>query len=311
MQATHTFLYDKAPFPACHASTIVEAEPGRFLAAWFGGTDEGRPDVKIWLARFDGKQWSPPELAAEESGFPCWNPVLFKSKSGTLFLFWKAGRSPETWSGYVRWSADQGKSFGPPEQLPAGLLGPIRSKPIQLLDGTILAGTSVESHRAWACWVERSTDDGKTWRRFGPISVPGHPFGIIQPTLFQKANKTLVMFTRSRGIGYLCRAESRDGGETWSPARPTKLPNPNSGADITRTVKGELYLIYNPVQKGRTPLVLGKSVDEGETWKTVHTFEDQPGEFSYPALIQASDGRLHATYTWNRTHIKHVVVEAS
>ncbi len=303
------FIFEKAPFPSCHASTVVEAEPGRFLAAWFGGTDEGRPDVKIWLSRYDGKSWSPLEMVAQEAGFPCWNPVLFKSRSGMLFLFWKAGPNPMTWTGYVRQSTDAGMTFGPVEQLPAGLLGPIRSKPIQLADGIILAGTSVESHRAWACWVERSKDDGKTWRRFGPISVPGHPWGIIQPTLFQKSDGTLVMFVRSRGIGFICRAESKDGGETWTDAKPMELPNPNSGCDIVQTAKFGLFLVYNPVKKGRTPLVLGHSADEGKTWKTVHTFEDQPGEFSYPAIIQAADGRLHVTYTWNRTHIKHVVLD--
>ena len=141
------------------------------------------------------------------------------------------------------------------------------------------------------------------------VSLPDHPYGIIQPTLFQKADQTLVMFVRSRGVGVICRAESKDAGVTWSPAARTDLDNPSSGVDVVQAAKGELYLVYNPVKKGRTPLVLGKSVDEGATWKTVHTFEDQPGEFSYPAIIQAADGRLHATYTWNRTHIKHVVLD--
>src|SRR5262249_24069058 len=178
------FIFEKAPFASCHASTVVETEPGRLLAAWFGGKDEGAKDVRIWQARFDGKTWSKPEIAAEEPGFPCWNPVLFKSKAGTVFLFYKAGQSPMTWSAYVRRSADNGQTWGKIEQFPAGLLGPIKNKPIQLGDGTILAPTSVESHRAWICWVERSKDDGQTWQRFGPIAVPAHNYGIIQPTLF-------------------------------------------------------------------------------------------------------------------------------
>jgi predicted neuraminidase len=300
------FIFEKAPFASCHASTLVEVEPGRLLAAWFGGKEEGAPDVKIWLARFDGKAWSEPEVAADEPGFPCWNPVLFLSRSKTLFLFYKAGPKPSSWSGFFRRSADGGKTWDKIEQLPAGLLGPIKNKPIQRADGTILAGSSVESHRAWTCWLERSTDDGKTWRRFGPIAVPDHPYGIIQPTLFETKEKTIVALCRSRGLGAICRAESRDGGETWSAAEPTELPNPNSGIDAVKTAKGDLFLVYNHTKEHRTPLNLGVSIDEGKTWKMAATLEEEPGEFSYPAIIQGQDGLLHITYTWNRRHIKYV-----
>jgi predicted neuraminidase len=301
------FIFEKAPFPSCHASTIVEVEKGHFLAAWFGGQREGANDVRIWQARFDGKRWGPLEIAAEEKGFPCWNPVLFKTAKGTLVLSYKAGPSPMTWSGYLR--RHDGKAWGKVEQLPAGLLGPIKNKPILLAGGAILAGTSVESHRAWTCWVERSTDEGRTWRRFGPIAVPDHPHGIIQPTLLPTGARSLIALCRSRGLGSICRADSPDGGETWGAARPIDLPNPGSGIDAVRAASGDFYLAYNHTRKGRSPLNVARSADNGKSWKAVATLEDQPGEFSYPAIIQASDDRLHVTYTWNRRHIKHVILE--
>ncbi len=317
------FIFEKAAFKSCHASTIVEPEPGRLLAAWFAGTAEGKTDVRIWWSRHDGQRWSEPEVAAEEAGFPCWNPVLFQSKAGTLFLFYKAGQNPMSWSGFVRRSTDQGKTWSEPDILPAGLLGPVKNKPIQLSDGTILAGTSVESHRAWACWMERSTDDCRTWRRFGPITLPGHPYGIIQPTLFEctpfprggegqgvrGSGPHVVMLCRSRGVRLVCKAESKDGGQTWSDAQKTDLPHPGSGIDLVRTGEGKVFLVYNHTPTGRTPLNLALSADEGKTWKMVHTLEDQPGEYSYPAIIQTRDGRLHITYTWKRERIKHVIVD--
>jgi predicted neuraminidase len=315
------FIFEKAPFPSCHASTLVEAEPGRLLAAWFAGKDEGARDVKIWQAAFDGKAWSRPEVVAEEPGFPCWNPVLFRSPAapaaapaGTLMLFYKAGPSPMTWSAYLRRSADGGRTWGKVEAFPAGLLGPIKNKPIALRGdgrrgGTILAGTSVESHRAWTGWVERSRDDGRTWQRFGPIQVPDHPHGVIQPTLFERRDGSVLALCRSRGLGAVVASESRDGGETWSPGRATELPNPNSGIDGVRTDSGDFYLVYNHTKSGRTPLNLARSTDEGKTWTRVRTLEDQPGEFSYPAIIEDRAGRLQIAYTWNRTHIKQVAVD--
>ena len=39
-----------------------------------------------------------------------------------------------------------------------------------------------------------------------------------------------------------------------------------------------------------------------------HTLESDPGEYSYPAIIQGRDGDLHITYTWNRKTIRYVRV---
>ena len=303
------FIFEKAPFRSCHASTIVEVGEGRLLAAWFGGKDEGAADVKIWLSAFDGKTWTAPAVVAEEPGFPCWNPVLFRTQSKIVFLFYKAGPSPMTWTGYLRRSTDDGKTWGRIEAMPAGLLGPIKNKPIEPKPGVLLAGTSVESHRAWCAWVERSTDDGKTWWRHGPIAVPGKPHGLIQPTLLETSDKRILALCRSRGIGAICQAESKDGGETWSAAKPIELPNPNSGIDAVRTAKGDFYLVYNHTKLGRFPLNLARSRDDGKTWQRVAALEEQFGEFSYPAIIQASDGMLHVVYTYNRRHIKHLTYD--
>jgi len=93
---------------------------------------------------------------------------------------------------------------------------------------------------------------------------------------------------------------------TFSPAAETDLPNPNSGIDVVRCKNGDLILIYNPTTLTRTPLSLARSPDDGKTWKKVYDLETEPGEYSYPAMIVASTGLLEITYTWRRTHIKHV-----
>src|SRR5438132_6213025 len=89
------FVFKTAPFASAHASTIVETGEG-LVAAWFGGTREGAPDVGIWLSRRAKGGWTPPVEAAtgiQPGGtrFPCWNPVLFEMSDKTLWLFYKVG----------------------------------------------------------------------------------------------------------------------------------------------------------------------------------------------------------------------------
>jgi predicted neuraminidase len=64
-------------------------------------------------------------------------------------------------------------------------------------------------------------------------------------------------------------------------------------------------LVYNRTTKGRTPLNLAVSRD-GEHWKDFYDLETGPGEYSYPALIQARNGDLLMTYTWRRKKIRFV-----
>src|SRR5688500_6958952 len=119
------------------------------MVAWFGGTDEGNPDVGIWTSRNLNGKWSTPVEVAngvqtDSKRHPCRNPVLFQPKTGPLMLFYKVGPSPSRWWGMLSTSMDEGKTWSAPQRLPDGILGPIRSKPIQLGDGTILCGSSTE-----------------------------------------------------------------------------------------------------------------------------------------------------------------------
>ncbi|HMD95838.1 MAG TPA: sialidase family protein [Terriglobia bacterium] len=301
------FIFTQAPFQQCHASTIVELPDGSLLAAWFGGTHEGDLGVNIWGARCVAGSWSSPEVLAGDSGTPCWNPVLFRDRHDRIWLFYKHGSSPKTWKGAYRTSAD-GATWSAATDLPPGFLGPIKNKPVTLANGNIVAGSSVETTFSWMCWTEISSDDGSTWRREGPISIPWHRRGIIQPALWAYAHGRLKMLARST-LGRIYEATSDDGGQTWSDARPTALPNPNSGIDAVRMKDGTIALVYNHTTTGRSPLNIGFSRDNAETWWRTLTLEDEPGEYSYPAIIQTRDGLLHMTYTWQRRRIKHVVID--
>ena len=309
------FIFDPNPVPSCHASTIVEARDKTFVAAWFAGSAEGRPDVSIWSARcIDGK-WTAPVKVAEGvqpngKRFPCYNPVLFQPRTGPLLLFYKVGPGPGAWWGMLKTSDDNGKTWSGAGRLPDGILGPIKNKPVQLADGTILCGSSLEALKAppiWQIHFERSTNNGRTWN-FITVPQPANSPPAIQPSILFLGGDRLVAVGRTQ-VGKIFSTTSDDNGLSWSKLALLDLPNPNSGTDAVTLKDGRQLLVYNHTPHGRSPLNLAVSRD-GKTWSAALVLEDEPGnEFSYPAIIQTCDGLVHITYTWKRKLIKHVVID--
>jgi predicted neuraminidase len=302
------FIYERAPFPECHASTICEVN-GRLVTAWFGGTREKNNDVEIWVSRHDGTNWSAPVSVANgierNKRYPTWNPVLFQTKDGPLTLFYKVGPNPDEWWGMKKTSRDSGVTWGKSERLPEKISGPIKNKPIVLKSGEMIAGSSTE-HDGWRVHFERSTDGGGNWRFVGPIEDP-QKFGAIQPTILIHSNGALQAFCRSQN-GKIVETWSINDGLTWTPLAATALPNPNSGIDAVSLHDGRHLLVYNHTTRGRSPLNVAATRD-GRTWQAAFVLESEPGEYSYPAIIQTSDGLVHTTYTWKRQRVKHVVID--
>ncbi len=312
------YSLEDRPTPECHASTIVETSSG-MIAAWFGGTREKNPDVGIWLSRLENGAWSRPRKIVsgaerEDQEYACWNPVLFQPKEGPLLLFYKVGPDPRTWWGMLTTSADDGKTWSEPRRLgtdPAlgegntQLIGPVKNKPIQLADGSLLCPSSSE-HQGWRVHFERSQDLGKTWEVIGPIH-DATDFNAIQPSILTYPDGRMQVLCRSREKA-LVQSWSEDGGQTWGPVTATSLPNPSSGTDAVTLADGRQWLIYNHTPSRRTPLNIASSQD-GNNWTPIITLETQSGEYSYPAIIQTSDGKVHATYTYRRQSIKHVVID--
>jgi predicted neuraminidase len=312
------FIFDDAPHPQCHASTIVETKSG-LVAAWFGGTREGNPDVGIWLSRHVAGKWTPAVEVAngaetEDPRVNCLNPVLFQVPDGPLLLFYKTGK----WWAYVKRSTDDGLTWSKPERLYNGLFGPVKNKPVLLPDGSILSPSSTEFTaplgRAWQVHFERSTDEGRNWQRIGPVNE-GLAIQAIQPSSLLHPGNRLQALGRTQQ-GRLYDVWSEDGGLTWGKVSLMDLPNNNSGTDAVTLKDGRHLLVYNHAgnlegkSRGpRSPLNVAVSRD-GKSWEAALVLETEPQmEFSYPAVIQASDGRVHITYTWKRLKIRHVVLD--
>ena len=195
-----------------------------------------------------------------------------------------------------------------------GFLGPIKNKPI-FNNGRIIAPTSIEKG-GWRLYFEYSDDMGKTWKRTDYVAMD-EGIKIIQPAIMKLKDGRLAAVARTRnehiGITY-----SSDNGETWSKIQLIDTPNNNSGLDAVTLKDGRHVLICNdrPIPKGikngkgaRTPLSVMVS-DDGVNWRHWITLEESPiSQYSYPSIIQTSDGHIHCIYTWRRQRIKHVELD--
>lgn len=313
---SNDLVFTNPPFQQCHASTIVETRKGELLMACFGGSAEGKPDVSIWLYKLGGT--AAPKIIADgvvdsATRYPAWNPVLFQIKTGRLFLFYKVGPNPRAWWGMVKTSDDDGATWSAAKALPKGILGPIKNKPVQLADGSILAPSSIEvNENRWIAHIERSVDEGNTWTNI-PVDTAGK-FDVIQPSILKYKNGGLQILCRSKQ-GKVVQAWSYDKGKSWGKLSATELLNPNSGTDAVTLKSGKQVIVYNPDvpgkdwYNGRGKLRVACSAD-GKTWRDIAVLEDgTTEEYSYPAIIQTKDGLIHITYTFNRKNIKHVVLK--
>lgn len=186
-----------------------------------------------------------------------------------------------------------------------------RIKPLLMDNGRIVLPLYSDGYNLSLMAI--SEDDGETWR-------PGLPVvgrGPIQPALAKKKNGTLIAFMRDSGDGpnRVHISESSDKGESWTESSKTDIPN-TASVELLALKDGKWAFLGNDIDNGRYQLSLRISDDEGKTWKWKTLIEDDKsgkGSYSYPSLIQASDGLLHITYSHHpekqKKSIKYVVID--
>jgi len=306
------FLYDEIEGrPSCHVGTIAELPSGEYLAAFYAGTHEGHTDVAILTAhlRSEIDGWEYIRTVVDTPGKSDGNAVLHVDTYGHVWLFYVTQQEPG-WDHvlmYAMKSEDEGRTWEDPISVGDTLGWMPKNKPICLQSGRTV----------WPCYDERSwrgfcliSDDGcVTWEQSGFMQAP---VGVIQPTLIPREDGSILALLRTGASAddpdncVIWKSVSSDEGMTWSPCERTDLPNPNSGFDAVKLDTGGVVLIYNDSGTARHPLTLALSKDDGQTWPLKRNIETQQAEFSYPSIIQGHGGRIHAIYTYKRTHMKHV-----
>ncbi len=293
--------------PSVHCATLTELPGGTLLAAWFAGSHEMARDVVLMSARLapGSDRWSAPQVLVEVPGRSLGQPVfLLHPTYGELWFFFNVIMDSHWTSAQPYWqrSTDGGYTWQPAQQIMdyPGMM--FRSKPF-LLPGRIILPAYDEV--TWQSRMMISDDDGQSWRLTDPLTTPR---GNIHPCIVQSDAGSLLAYLRTGGKGdggVIWRTESHDSGDTWSNPTATALPNPNAGIDLIRLTSGALLLAYNPVSTGRTPLNVAWSTLD-ETWPHQQALQDMPGEYSYPTLLQSTDGTIHMVYTYRREHIQYV-----
>lgn len=252
--------FHSAAIPAAtiqsHASNLLQLPDKTLLCAWFGGSQEGLPDIRIWLSRQEpgSSAWSEPKNIASVEGRSCQNPVLFRApKSGDLWLF-HTSQDAGNQDGAVimaRTSSDNGITWSEP-RLPFGdRTGAFVRQPLVVLeDGTwvlpIFHCRSTPGHR----WIGNddisavfySKDEGQTWEeKVVPNSIGAVHMQILPPA---KGKSEYVGLFRSRWADNVYRSTSNNGLD-WAAPKPLDLPNPNSGICAARLSSGKIVLVFN------------------------------------------------------------------
>ena len=258
-----SFAYLPAPTVQSHAANLLTLPDGRLGCVWFGGTQEGVPDISIWFSTLEpgSSQWSSPQQLSDDSTRSEQNPILFTNTDGALWLLYTAQKAGNQDTAEVRRriSLDSGRTWGAVETLfPANETGGVfvRQLPVVLPSGRLIIPIFRCITTPGEKWVGNSDDSavmisddaGATWTEH---VLPGS-LGCVHMNIQPVADGSLLALFRSRWADSIYESRSTDHGSTWSGPVPTELPNNNSSIQFVALTDGRLALVYNHSRAGES-----------------------------------------------------------
>jgi predicted neuraminidase len=310
--------------PYKHPACMTELKNGDLYLVYYGGDGEYATDTAVFGSRLEKAQtqWTRPKPIAHDPFRSVGNGVIWEAPDGVVWLFYVV-RYGETWSTsrlQFKLSHDNAETWSDASVLSLDEGDMVRGRPIVLNNGDYLLPIYHETGRDPESVGPDSTSlflrfdpTKKIWTKTGPIRSRK---GNIQPAVVQLTDNDLIAYCRRGGdyspktIGYIVRAESHDGGLTWSEGKDSAFPNPNAAIDFIKLKSGRLLLIYNDSMTRRTPLTASLSSDQDRTWPVRRNIIEGDRDFGYPSAFQASDGRIHLVFTSDRrTVVNHAVFD--
>ncbi|MDR2093322.1 MAG: exo-alpha-sialidase [Azoarcus sp.] len=288
-----------------HAASIAALPDGGLFAVWFGGTDEGSTDVKIYAADYREGAWSPQRVLATPAQTiadtgrfvrKLGNPVAFVTPQGELWVVYVSvalgGWAASQLNLIV--SPDLGRSWQPARRLITepflNLSTLVKGPPVFFENGDI--GLPVYYQMAGKSGELLALSPKGEVRR---VTRMDHGTRSIQPIVLVETPTRAVSLLRDTDDlppHRVWRTETTDAGQHWSPLTQTDLPNPNSALSALRLQDGSLLAVANDVEDKRFRLSLLLSADEGRHWRVLHRFEDRESFLRNPPDIAAFRARL-------------------
>lgn len=239
-----------------HAGFIAPLPGGDLGCVWFGGTQEGIPDISVHFSRLaaGATRWTEPVKLSDDPTRSEQNPLLFTAPDGALWVLWTAqlGGNQDTALVRRRISDDGGHSWGPIETLieeKPGFGTFIRSRIVVNAKGEWLLPIwrcAKPPSGAWTGDLDTSSvlisrDGGTSWEE---SPVP-ESTGCCHMSIVPLRDGAMLAFYRSRWADHVYRSVSSDSGRTWSAPQPTVLPNNNSSVMALALDSGAVALCYN------------------------------------------------------------------
>lgn len=293
---------------------LVVLKDGSLLAAWtefYGGSrDDSAARISAKRSRDGGRTWGPSFVLRENSGKQnVMSASFLPLDNGDLLLFYLEKHSNSDLDGWVVRSDDEGKSWNDPVLITPedGYFVMNNARVVQLNSGRIVAPFAY-TPQVWkqgnvfktVCYY--SDDLGKSWRRGqGECSAPKR--GAMEPGLIEKADGSVLQIIRTQ-MGRQWYAESNDGCDTWSEAKPWTVVSPEAPATLSKFPGVDNWLvIHNPTLNpkhshggARTPLVAAVSTDQGQTWSKPKSIESNNRDTYSYVSIDFHQGRALLTY---------------
>lgn len=320
--------------PYKHPACMTELDNGDLYLVYYGGAGEYATDTNVYGARLKGGAtasgapttggtapastdavWTDPKVIAHDPFRSVGNAVVWQAPDGLVWLFYVV-RFGDVWSTsriQAKVSKDRAETWSDafPLVLDEGMM--VRNLPIVLSNGNYLLPIYRETGQDTEQVGPDSTSlfllyDVKT-RKWTPTGRITSRIGNIQPAVVELSPSHLIAYCRRGGgygptkDGFLVRAESRDGGLTWSKGEDSAFPNPNAAVEFLKLKSGSLVLIFNDTMSGRTPLAVALSTDGDKSYPFRRTLADGKNDYAYPIGFQGRDGRIHIVYTSDRRSV--------